>query len=321
MESVSTSSAFDEASQAVVDYLARAIPLGTWSVTRYDGERQVYLSLAGTGHTLTAGDNVAWADTLCQYSTSGLAPSVVADAAGNPVYSATEPVRSGQVATFVGQPIRSSNGALFGTLCGFDETVHDEVTGQGALFTLLADLLGRVLDADLARAAAARDAALAHTRAETDPLTGTLNRRGWDRLLALYEERHQIFGDPCAVLVIDLDGLKQVNDSAGHDAGDALLRRTAGAISSVVRTDDVVARLGGDEFGVLAALTPGEAQTLVGRLDEALTASGVGASIGVADLEMRTGSLAAWKVADERMYAAKVTRKLSRQLCARGEFV
>jgi diguanylate cyclase (GGDEF)-like protein len=89
--------------------------------------------------------------------------------------------------------------------------------------------------------------ALAHERlreaAFTDPLTSLPNRRGLGRLV-----RERLGRRPFAVLAIDVDGLKQVNDGHGHAAGDELLLLVANAISSTLRTGDVVARVGGDEF-------------------------------------------------------------------------
>ena len=83
-----------------------------------------------------------------------------------------------------------------------------------------------------------------------DPLTGLLNRRGFGRVLrrALND---LIPGDQKAVVLLDLDGFKAINDQYGHAAGDAALVAVARALESVVRSGDVLARLGGDEFVVL----------------------------------------------------------------------
>jgi len=89
--------------------------------------------------------------------------------------------------------------------------------------------------------------ALAHEHsqraAHTDPLTSLANRRGLEQLVRERRARR-----PLAVLAIDVDGLKDVNDRHGHAAGDELLLQVAAAIGSVLRTGDVVARVGGDEF-------------------------------------------------------------------------
>ena len=88
-----------------------------------------------------------------------------------------------------------------------------------------------------------------------DPLTGLANRRALDERLGYEIARHTRHGESFAVLALDLDGFKAVNDRFGHDAGDELLRETAAALVEVVRAQDTVVRLGGDEFCVLAPQT------------------------------------------------------------------
>jgi diguanylate cyclase (GGDEF)-like protein len=97
------------------------------------------------------------------------------------------------------------------------------------------------------------------TMAEIDPLTGAHNRRGFDSALA----RAAATGQPYALILIDLDDFKRVNDEEGHPAGDAVLRSVAVATASVARKGDCVARIGGDEFALLA---PGAGASGVLRL-------------------------------------------------------
>ena len=89
--------------------------------------------------------------------------------------------------------------------------------------------------------------AAAKHAASTDGLTGVSNHR------AFYEALENVvaLGDPFAVILFDVEGLKETNDSGGHLAGDALLRRVAQTIRSHVRDSDLVARYGGDEFAVI----------------------------------------------------------------------
>jgi diguanylate cyclase (GGDEF)-like protein len=92
----------------------------------------------------------------------------------------------------------------------------------------------------------------ASLEAVSDPMTGLGNRRRWERAVADAEQRHR--DDPTqrvGVVMADLDGLKYVNDTYGHDAGDALIRAFAEVLVDTVPATAVVARLGGDEFGVL----------------------------------------------------------------------
>ena len=142
-------------------------------------------------------------------------------------------------------------------------------------------------------------------RAATDPLTGLFNRRGWDRLLLVEEDRCQRLGLDAEIVMIDLDELKAINDTEGHEAGDATIVRAATFIFSAVRIHDAVARLGGDEFAVLASGTDGVAGRVGRRIEAALAEAGVAASVGSATRSER-GSLAeAWRAADLRMYRMK----------------
>ncbi len=87
----------------------------------------------------------------------------------------------------------------------------------------------------------------AEEQAYTDALTGLANRRALDRLFA----RLAVAGEPFALMHLDLDYFKQVNDSAGHAAGDHVLRRVAGVLTGAVRQGDTALRIGGDEFMLL----------------------------------------------------------------------
>jgi diguanylate cyclase (GGDEF)-like protein len=89
------------------------------------------------------------------------------------------------------------------------------------------------------------------TQALADPLTGLPNRRAFDRDLAHAAAWAKRSGGPLALLTVDVDNFKSVNDSFGHSTGDAVLRMVARALAAVVRDCDIVARLGGDEFVVL----------------------------------------------------------------------
>ncbi len=87
--------------------------------------------------------------------------------------------------------------------------------------------------------------------AHQDSLIELPNRRGFMRQLERLIDRVTRYGDPAALLFVDIDGLKKINDSFGHAAGDEALIQVARALAGGVRRSDCVARLGGDEFGIL----------------------------------------------------------------------
>jgi diguanylate cyclase (GGDEF)-like protein/PAS domain S-box-containing protein len=149
-------------------------------------------------------------------------------------------------------------------------------------------------------------------RASHDPLTGLLNREQLDIELARV---HQL-DEPWALLFLDLDDFKAVNDGLGHPVGDEVLRVVAQRLRHSARAGDIVARFGGDEFAILAdAPTEEVASALARRLRERVSApiaSGaqslsVGASVGIAFVEPARSPETVLRKADAAMYWAKQT--------------
>jgi diguanylate cyclase (GGDEF)-like protein len=126
----------------------------------------------------------------------------------------------------------------------------------------------------------------------TDPLTGLANRRAFQTQLRDEWRRASRCTSPLSLLLIDIDGLKRINDERGHAAGDRVLQTTAHAIKAAMRSSDVGARWGGDEFAIVAPNTVRGsaerlAQRLLGHVSEQARArdAAVTISVGVATLE------------------------------------
>jgi diguanylate cyclase (GGDEF)-like protein len=156
-------------------------------------------------------------------------------------------------------------------------------------------------------------------RADVDPLLDVLNRRGFERELKRALAHIKRYGTEAALMFVDLDDFKGVNDRYGHGAGDALLKAVARELVGHVRASDVVGRLGGDEFGVLI-WHAGEEQALAkARELESLIARVViihgkarieaAASVGMALLVADTTPEDMIGAADHAMYARKQERR------------
>lgn len=141
----------------------------------------------------------------------------------------------------------------------------------------------------------------------TDGLTRIANRRAWDEALNLEESRRQRHGHHYGLVVIDLDGFKQINDHQGHQMGDQVLQIAASKLAAQLRGTDLLARVGGDEFALMVFNpSPSGLDDLVARLRQALHDSGVKASIGSALSEELATLEQTWAKADEAMYAMKM---------------
>ena len=159
-----------------------------------------------------------------------------------------------------------------------------------------------MLATDLRLDQAHRRAERAEADALLEPLTGLANRRGWQLLLDREEQRCRRYGSLASVLIVDLDGLKAVNDRDGHGAGDTLLRQAAQVLREAFRSTDVLARLGGDEFAVLAVETDADAAKYErDRLQARFDRADVPASVGAATRESADGLTHAWQRADRDM--------------------
>ena len=159
----------------------------------------------------------------------------------------------------------------------------------------------------------------ASTLVRHDQLTGTLNRRGLEEAFDHEFARSRRRNSPLCVGLLDIDNFKKLNDSLGHEAGDAALIHLATTVRETLRPQDTVARYGGEEFIILLPDTPlPDAQTALIRLQRELTKRLflhenekvlITFSAGVADLRPDDTQATIIKRADEAMYTAKKTGK------------
>ena len=284
-------------------------------------------------HGEPAGDVLLWADTRARdlvrqviggpVSVSGIAPHkalpYVRVTGGAPSPSGADPTghslllreRLAEVYARTAT-ILEPDGRLFGTVCGFDPASvigPDDLASAIDLLAFMGDMLTLALAADRERQDLHEALADSEVDAETDALTGLANRRRWDRMVSDEEHRFRRLADPTVVVIVDLDGLKRINDSEGHADGDGYLRAAADALRASVRSTDVVARLGGDEFAVLLRqCDAGTATDVVAKVEASLADRHVEASIGWSVANVGSGLSTAVAEADARMYAQKATR-------------
>lgn len=214
---------------------------------------------------------------------------------------------------YAGAPLRAPNGLALGTLAVLATEPRDFDDHHRSL---LRDLSVAVMTAIEAR----HRAITLQQLATTDSLTGVANRMQFTWALSQELQSAQLTMQPVAVLYMDLDGFKRVNDSMGHRAGDSVLCEVAQRLSAQLREGDVLARLGGDEFAILMrrGATIDGAKALAERIVAAaqlpVTLNGgaqvvVGVSIGIAFSDARTvDGPSLIEHADHALYKAKSQR-------------
>jgi len=157
-----------------------------------------------------------------------------------------------------------------------------------------------------------------------DSMTGLRNRAWFDEE---FNRLHYGMQFPVSIITIDLDGLKRVNDTQGHEAGDALIIGAATILREAFGEQDIAARLGGDEFGVLLAGADETAAAAVAerirecqaRFNETKSSVQIRFSMGTATANSSGKIAGIWKAADERMYAEKAQHKRSGETHADAE--
>jgi diguanylate cyclase (GGDEF)-like protein len=199
------------------------------------------------------------------------------------------------------------------------ENIDIQAMEEGALdYLLKGEISPQSLERSLRYALKLGDTLEALRRLATrDELTGLLNRREYDRILAEEVERSIRFGNPLGLVIVDLDRFKSINDVHGHPAGDAVLKEAARRILGAIRTVDRAARIGGEEFALILVQTDRASAIEVARRAICAVAAepvragpglslSVTASAGVAELPSDAGSAAdLFAAADKALYAAK----------------
>ncbi len=198
-----------------------------------------------------------------------------------------------------------------------DAALAKSAVGRGAQDYLLKDelaapLLLRSIDYAIERKRMEKNLFL---RANFDDLTGLANRAMLESRLAMALQRSERIGSVLALLYIDLDGFKRINDQYGHDAGDTVLKAVALRLQQALRAYDTPARLGGDEFAALLEdiATPRDVATIAQKLLAAITAPipyyrnqlHIGASVGIVCSNAPVSQAEMLHHADAAMYRAK----------------
>ena len=275
------------------------------AVSLVDRERQWFKSIQGL-ETRETPRSISF----CTHAIRMDEPLIVPDALEDDRFSSSPlVVDAPNIRSYAGVALQTPDGYNVGALCAMDTKPRDFSTGQLGILKSFASLV--VDELELRRIA------------ERDHLTGALSRRGFMQQMENELTRFQRYGGNCALVMLDIDHFKQVNDQLGHPAGDEVLKAVAAACHERLRANDAFGRLGGEEFGILlvdsdqrAALAAAEnlRRTIEGMPIAVGAGITVTASFGLALLSPTVSKLEDWlSQADKALYSAK---RQGRNRCA-----
>jgi diguanylate cyclase (GGDEF)-like protein len=292
----------DESLDAICRVVASIFDTQIALVSISDTNRQVIKGSVGFG-----ADELARELAPCAYAIQGKDPMVVEDLSRDPRFADNPLTREPHNLRFyVGAPLLTPEGLALGTLCAIDTRTHQPRPEQLAALTDLSHVVMALFN---------MRKAMSWTRnlALTDSLTGVANRAGLMMELEALIERRKYRESPFALIYLDIDNFKHVNDTRGHTAGDEVLARIGATLRSCVRSVDLPGRLGGDEFAVLVPeCDEKEAKRVATRIFSALGKittrqhDPIHVSVGAACFPTPPSNVnEALAVADRLMYAAK----------------
>ncbi|HEY0084584.1 MAG TPA: sensor domain-containing diguanylate cyclase [Allosphingosinicella sp.] len=287
----------EEPFDRITSLVAAVLQVPMCAVSLVDSQRQWFKS----GHGLDARETPR-SVAFCDHTIRTRTPLVVPDAREDERFAANPLVTGGPgVVSYAGVPLVSPDGYNLGALCAIDTRPRAFSTGE---IDILKKFAALVVDELELRTIVARDA-----------LTGALTRRAFLEAMRSEMARGHRHKRDCALVLLDIDHFKSVNDTHGHPAGDDVLRRAVGACADTLRPSDSLGRIGGEEFAVLlpesdegsAAACAERLRAAIERLDfPSLGGRKVTASFGVANLPPAGLSEEQWLAeADAALYAAK----------------
>ncbi len=286
---------FETASRAVLALLRQRLGFNLWMMTRTDGNDWVVLQVEDHGYNVKEGSVFRWADSFCSQMVLGRGPRIAPCAKDIPSYAEAPIGRQVSIGAYIGVPIKNADGSLFGTLCAIDPTPQDESIHRVLPWIeLVARLLGTILVDEMKSIEIARQLEQAQQTALLDPLTGFLNRKGWDQRIITEEARSRRYGSPACVLIIELDGRGRFDDVGVNRPDNSQIRKAADCILKSRKQTDIVAHFGDGEFVILGVEcdAAGGAE-MSNNISKALAESGIAASMGVASRDPGQGLLAA----------------------------
>ncbi len=251
----------------------------------------------------------AWLESLSDKFASIKKPHVInhKDKIIAPVFLIEEPIQS-----LIAIPVNNNDGELFAILYGLDTEVKSFDEDETELkLKYISEMLMIIYwqEQEIMRLKSLyiETEKLAHT----DSLTHLFNLRGWEKQIVMENARCQRYKIDYAIVILDMDDLKKINDKQGHEKGDEELKKLAHFLEGSIREHDIAARLGGDEFGLfLYQSNRQQTNKTIKRIQNELVEHDINVSVGVSQSMTGRSIKDMVRLADKRLYVAKEDKHL-----------
>ena len=223
----------EEPFQRIVELVCQILDVPMAAVTLIDADRQWVKAASGVSRGSTPLDI-----SFCRHTIAQSEPLSVPDAQYDPRFAANPTVTGGpRIASYLGVPLTTPDGYNVGALCAVDRDPRQFDARQASILKKLAEIVVEQMEL--------------RQIAKHDALTGALTRRGFLAEVEREFQRSARYDRPSAMIAIDIDHFRAINDRHGHAAGDAVLVSIASACMASMRKSDVFGRVGGEEFAML----------------------------------------------------------------------
>ncbi|MEO7222651.1 MAG: sensor domain-containing diguanylate cyclase [Devosia sp.] len=284
--------------QRIADLVQQIMGVPMAAVTLVDADTQWFRAQRGL---LVA--ETPRAEAFCNHTIAQHGPFAVSDARTDPRF-ADNPMVTGSphIRSYLGVPLTTPDGYNVGSLCAIDNEPRHFDRAQGEIMKKLAEIVVEQFELQQI--------------AKQDSMTGALTRRGFFAEVEKEFQRAGRYDRPSALVVIDVDHFKSINDRYGHPAGDAVLVSIANACMATMRKSDIFGRIGGEEFGLLLPETDAEEAGLAAERIRSMVESTIiqvggtevraTISLGIAPRPATGETVATWfSEADIALYEAK----------------
>ena len=232
-------------------------PFGFWMVFRVNQQDNDLIALASEKYRnelefkLDSGDSISWSNTICKKMMQNEGPKIAHDISLVDSYKDLEMVKKYNIASYIGIPLYTANGEMFGALCAIDiETKSENLYEHESTLRLMSRSIMTAYEQEMQLIQTRRLYEKTRVLAEKDDLTGLYNDKGWQWSLENEEVRCKNLGTPCAIVILEMDNLKHFSSELGIDAGNKYLLKLTRVLNEGRSENDIVARLGSDQFGI-----------------------------------------------------------------------